>query len=127
MGLMDLLMPPLRLHGKYIATKGIYSYKLAGRHQYKRIGVVPLNVVNQVLKSTKNKDKARLILKKQEWKSTNLYGSFGPNGFRLDKQKLPVLEIPDLTGFELKPYVSFNTPKLDKAQIPSNALPIKTK
>lgn len=127
MGLMDLLMPPLRLHGKYITTKGIYSYKLAARHQYKRIGVVPLNVVNQIHKSVKSKEKARLLLKKQEWKSTNLFGSFGPAGFRLDKQKLPVLEIPDLTGFELKPYVSFNTPKVDKALIPSNELPIKTK
>jgi large subunit ribosomal protein L41 len=127
MGLMNLLMPPLRLHGKYISTKGIYSYKLAARQQYKRIGVVPLNVVNQIYKSVKSKEKARLLLKKQEWKSTNLFGSFGPAGFRLDKQRLPVLEIPDLTGFELKPYVSFNTPKVDKAQIPSNELPIKTK
>ena len=127
MGLMNLLMPPLRLHGKYISTKGIYSYKLASRQQYKRIGVVPLNVVNQIHKSVKSKEKARLLLKKQEWKSTNLFGTFGPAGFRLDKQRLPVLEIPDLTGFELKPYVSFNTPKVDKAQIPSNELPIKTK
>jgi large subunit ribosomal protein L41 len=127
MGLMNLLMPPLRLHGKYISTKGIYSYKLAARQQYTRIGVVPLNVVNQIYKSVKSKEKARLLLKKQEWKSTNLFGSFGPAGFRLDKQRLPVLEIPDLTGFELKPYVSFNTPKVDKAQIPSNELPIKTK
>ena len=123
---MNLLLPPLRLHGKYITTKGIYSYKLAARQQYKRIGVVPLNVVNQVHKTAKNVSKARLLLKRQEWKSTNLFGSYGPSGFRLDRNKVPVLDIPDLTGFELKPYVSYNTPKVEKTQLPANTLPLKS-
>lgn len=26
-------------------------------------------------------------------------------GFKLDKEKLPFYDIPDLTGFELQPYV----------------------
>lgn len=33
-------------------------------------------------------------------------------GFKFDKEKLPFYDIPDLTGFDLKPYVQYNAPKL---------------
>jgi len=34
--------------------------------------------------------------------------------FRFDKTKVPVYNVPDLTGFELHPYVSVHTPKVDE-------------
>ena len=34
-------------------------------------------------------------------------------GFVFDVDKVPFFNIPDLTGFNLKPYVSHATPKVD--------------
>ena len=127
-----MLLPPLRLHNNYITKKGLYSYKLAARHQLKRIGVVPLSIVNQISRSVKNKEKARQLLNLHELKkpSDNLFGHFGKGGFVYDRKKAPFLDIPDLTGCEvratqLKPYVSFNAPKIEKAKLPKNDLPVK--
>ena len=33
-------------------------------------------------------------------------------GFVFDKEKLPFYDIPNLEGFELKPYVEYNAPKI---------------
>jgi len=33
--------------------------------------------------------------------------------FRIDRSKLLKFHVPDLTGFDLKPYVSYNTPKVE--------------
>ena len=37
--------------------------------------------------------------------------------FVLDIDKVPFFNIPDLTGFNLKPYVSHATPKIDPEQL----------
>jgi hypothetical protein len=34
-------------------------------------------------------------------------------GFRFDKTKVPLFDIPNIDGFELKPYIDFNAPKLN--------------
>jgi large subunit ribosomal protein L41 len=42
--------------------------------------------------------------------SDKLYGEFTAKGFKYDHRKAPFIDIPDLTGFKLKPYVSVHTP-----------------
>ncbi len=45
-------------------------------------------------------------------KSDRLFGSFKNAGrFYYDESKVPQYEIPDLNGFELKPYVSYKVGK----------------
>lgn len=39
--------------------------------------------------------------------------------FIMEKDRKPILDIPSLTNFELKPYVAYLTPKVDKKTIPS--------
>lgn len=104
MGLLDLLLPPLRLHGSYIKRKGLYSYKLAGRQEVKRIGQVPLHIVNRISRIVKNKEKASQLLQSYERKHQdgNLFGHYGTKGFVFDKEKAPAIEIPDLTDFEVR-------------------------
>jgi len=41
--------------------------------------------------------------------------------FRYNPAKLPVFHVPDLTDCELKPYVAYGTPKLEKVPIPKLA------
>lgn len=45
--------------------------------------------------------------------------------FILEDDKIPKLDIPDLEGFTLQPYVYYLTPKVDKSTIPSPRMRLK--
>jgi len=38
--------------------------------------------------------------------------------FKYTPRKLPLIVVPDLTDFELKPYVAYGTPKLESVSVP---------
>jgi len=46
------------------------------------------------------------------WGARSLGKTNSKGHFRYDPKKLPVLVVPDLTNCELKPYVSYGTPKI---------------
>eukprot|EP00695_Tsukubamonas_globosa_P001876 TRINITY_DN294_c0_g1_i2.p2 TRINITY_DN294_c0_g1~~TRINITY_DN294_c0_g1_i2.p2 ORF type:complete len:75 (+),score=13.50 TRINITY_DN294_c0_g1_i2:130-354(+) len=49
-------------------------------------------------------------------------GKYTSKGFRFEPEKVPEIVVPDLTGFELLPYVARNTPRgtlLRQKQTPS--------
>ena len=55
-----------------------------------------------------------LMIRETERLSQRPFGEFtSKKGFRLDVEKVPFYNIPDLTGFALLPYVSCVTPKID--------------
>lgn len=80
---------------------GLYSYKLGKEHSHKRPGMVPLQITNFIKKTVKNHFKAKMILAKMNRDSPRNFGIFGPKGFTLKKNKVPVLDIPDLKDFEV--------------------------
>ena len=51
-------------------------------------------------------------IREYERQSLKPYGKFVRSGFKFDKEKLPFYDIPDLSGFELRPYVEYNALKL---------------
>eukprot|EP00331_Platyophrya_macrostoma_P001589 CAMPEP_0176408910 /NCGR_PEP_ID=MMETSP0127-20121128/2216_1 /TAXON_ID=938130 /ORGANISM="Platyophrya macrostoma, Strain WH" /LENGTH=93 /DNA_ID=CAMNT_0017788253 /DNA_START=221 /DNA_END=502 /DNA_ORIENTATION=- len=54
------------------------------------------------------------MIKKLERESPYPYGQFTRKGkFLYDASKVPLYDVPDLSTFKLKPYVSVHTPKVD--------------
>ncbi|CAK90010.1 unnamed protein product (macronuclear) [Paramecium tetraurelia] len=93
-------------------TLGLYNYKLGHQQYHKEPGSVSLNAVEQ-LKNTKTYEGIMRIRKLRQ-ESDRVFGKFVGSKFVVDKSRIPQYDIPDLTGFELKPYVSYHTPQVDK-------------
>ena len=54
------------------------------------------------------------MIRETERLSQRPFGEFtSKKQFRLDVEKVPFYNIPDLTGFALMPYVSIVTPRID--------------
>jgi hypothetical protein len=68
--------------------------------------MVPLHLQNFIKKTVKNQFRGKMIIARMTRDSPRNFGSFGPSGFIMDKKKVPLIDIPDLKDFELKPYVS---------------------
>jgi hypothetical protein len=65
-----------------------------------------------ITKSKKGGDWQKIRqLERESWKP---FGKFTKGGFKFDKEKVPFYDIPNIDGFELKPYVDFNAPKLNE-------------
>ena len=55
------------------------------------------------------------MIRETERLSQRPFGEFtSKKQFRLDVEKVPFYNIPDLTGFALMPYVSMATPRIDE-------------
>ena len=92
-------------------TLGVYDYKIGHNRLHKKPGLMDLELKQRLIKEGSHVGKNRIA--EYERNSPRMYGSVGKKGhFVMDKSKLPFFNIPDLTGFELKPYVSYHTPKL---------------
>ncbi|KXJ13086.1 39S ribosomal protein L41, mitochondrial [Exaiptasia diaphana] len=44
------------------------------------------------------------------------------SGYKIVQRKVPEFIVPDLTGFELKPYVSYKAPKVDEPPMTAERL-----
>eukprot|EP00118_Oscarella_pearsei_P025599 m.308445 g.308445 ORF g.308445 m.308445 type:complete len:102 (+) comp44015_c0_seq1:50-355(+) len=76
---------------------------------------MPLNVIRGLIRGARrgnmtSKRGNRTFYKGRGAKSTGYHTSKG--NFIVQKQKVPEFVVPDLTGFQLRPYVSYKTPKI---------------
>ena len=68
-----------------------------------------------------------LKIRETERLSERPFGSHTRKGrFILDIEKVPFFNIPDLTGFNLKPYVSHATAKIDPASLETRKVSMTT-
>ena len=94
----------------YRKRLGIYSYKIRKREYFKNPHAVRLQHRN-TLKSIGHKGELRI--RELERNSPRPFGQFTRKGrFHLHIDKVPFYNIPDLTGFTLKPYVAPQTPRI---------------
>ncbi|XP_062502180.1 large ribosomal subunit protein mL41-like [Corticium candelabrum] len=76
---------------------------------------MPLNVIRGLMRGAKrgnltSKRGNRLFYKGRGAKSTGFHTKKG--SYIVQQHKVPQFIVPDLTGFQLKPYVSHKTPKV---------------
>ena len=116
MGMLSVVGPYLR--SAFRKRLGDYSYKIGGKHAHKATGMVPLKMIKFIKKSVKNEYKAKLILAKMVRESPRKFGEWGHNVFIYDKNKVPLIDIPELQDFELKPYVSVHVMKPNTKENP---------
>mmetsp|Transcript_37615 Transcript_37615/g.42637 ORF Transcript_37615/g.42637 Transcript_37615/m.42637 type:complete len:161 (+) Transcript_37615:46-528(+) len=98
-------------------TQGVYSYKLKPDKYYKKPRMIPLALREKLKKKGDHHEISRL-----ERESPRQFGEFTRFGFKYDPSLVPFYDVPDLSNFELKPYVSRMTPKVGKDHLPE---PIK--
>jgi len=112
--LFDVMGPPLRRRlGKSFRKRlGVFNYKV-GNKTHKKPGVIPLHVKQKLL--DEDTGRARAMIKLLERDSPYPFGKFTRKSkFIFDPSRVPVYNVPDLTGFDLRPYVSVHTPKVDE-------------
>ena len=92
---------------------GLYSFKLTKNRVYKNPHAMSLRKRQDLQKQGYE---GELKIRETERLSERPFGSHTRQGrFVLDIEKVPFFNIPDLTGFNLKPYVSHATAKIDPA------------
>ena len=90
---------------------GLYSYKLTKNRVYKNPHSITLRKRQDFGKQGYS---GEIKIREQDRLSERPFGTWTRKGrFVLDVDKVPFFNIPDLTGFALKPYVSHATPKID--------------
>ena len=90
---------------------GLYSFKLTKNNRYKNNHSMPLK---KRLDLKKMGYEGELRIKDTERASDRPFGELNSKGrFRVRIEKVPFYNIPDLTGFNLLPYVSHNVPQID--------------
>jgi large subunit ribosomal protein L41 len=93
-------------------TLGVYNYKVKPAEYYKNPHAIPL-VKKEQLKQEGSEKSIRKI-RALERLSNKPYGKFTTKGkFIRDTRRIPFYNIPDVTNFPLKPYVSWGTEKLE--------------
>jgi large subunit ribosomal protein L41 len=93
-------------------TLGVYNYKVKPRSYYGNPHAIPL-VKREQLKQDGSEKSVRK-LRALERLSNKPYGNFTSKGkFIRDTRRIPNFNIPDVTDFPLKPYVSWGTEKLE--------------
>merc|ERR1712232_585717 len=93
--------------GKSFRKKlGVMSYKFKYfNKEHKKPGVIPLNIKQKLLSRGQE---GMAQIKTLEKNSHYPFGRVSRHGnFIFDQSRVPNFNVPDLTGFELKPYVSF--------------------
>jgi len=99
MGLLGVLGPPLR--NSYRKKLGLYSYKIGKNYLHKKPGVVKLEVLNQIKRDNAEIGKAHYKIKEKIRESMYPLGVFTHKRFKIDPRRVPLLDIPDLNGFEV--------------------------
>ena len=95
----------------YRKRHGLYSFKLTKNQKFKNNHAMSLKK-RQTLQ--KMGYEGELRIKDTERTSDRPFGQLDSRGrFRFRIEKVPFYNIPDLTGFNLLPYVSHNTPQID--------------
>ena len=90
---------------------GLYSFKLTKNKKFKNPHAMS---VKKRLDLKKMGYEGELRIKDTERASNRPFGHVDQRGrFRFAIEKVPFYNIPDLTGFNLLPYVSHQTPKVD--------------
>jgi hypothetical protein len=96
-------------------TLGTYNYKVKPAEYYKNPHAMTLEKSEQFKQNGSDKS-----IRKYRWVekfSNRPYGRFTNTGlFIRDPRRIPNFNIPDLTDFPLKPYVSWGTEKLEENQ-----------
>lgn len=93
---------------------GLFSFKLTKNRVYKNPHAMTLR---KRMDLKKQGYQGELKIRETERLSERPFGTHTKKGrFILDIDKVPFFNIPDLTGFNLKPYVSHATPKIDPEQ-----------
>ena len=88
----------------------MYSYKLGKNKQHKNPHAIGLKAKVGLKKQGY---KGELKIHERERLSDRPFGYVTTKGkFRVDIDKVPFYNVPDLTGFYLKPYVPHTTPKV---------------
>lgn len=111
-------MPPLRRPPR--KRLGFYSYKFGKNYKHKKPGLIPIERLNNLQSTIKDKTTLKIILRKERRESEFLMGRFTSKGFQFDPTMAPKVDIPDLTDFELKPYISVHTPTYEKKMKPDS-------
>ncbi|KAL4450784.1 hypothetical protein ABPG74_011626 [Tetrahymena malaccensis] len=94
---------------------GVYSYRMKHSQYHKKPGLIDLHTKEELKKQGVQ---GRYKIYRMERDSDRLFGQFSSRSkFLFDSQRVPFLDIPDLTDFELKPYVSVHTPRIEKEDI----------
>jgi len=112
--IFDVTMPAMRIARAQTFRKrlGVFNYKVRTHWSHKKPGVMPFNIKQNLIKQDTHH--ARLVIKKMEENSHYPFGQFTRKGkFMFNPEKVPLYNVPDLTGFQLKPYVSVHTPQID--------------
>lgn len=90
---------------------GLYSFKLTKQTKFKNPHAMSMQT-KQAYK--KQGYKGELKIREQERLSSRPFGRLSKTGrFIMDVDKVPFFNIPDLTGFNLKPYVAYSTAKIE--------------
>lgn len=101
--------------GKTFRKKlGVFDYKIGHQRLHKKPGLMDLTLKSRLIKEDKQEGRNRI--KMMELNSPRMYGKVGNKGqFIMNKSKIPFLDVPDLAGFKLLPYVSYHTPMLEES------------
>ena len=95
---------------QYRRKNGLYSYKLGRNSQHKNPH--SLNLKSKMYMK-KQGYKGELKIQERERLSDRPFGQHTTKGkFRFNIEKVPFYNVPDITGFKLKPYVPHITPKI---------------
>ena len=90
---------------------GLFSFKLTKQRKFKNPHAMTLRKRQDLLKEGY---KGQLKIQETERLSARPFGTLTSKGrFKLDIDKVPFFNIPNLDGFALKPYVSHATAKVD--------------
>eukprot|EP01016_Furgasonia_blochmanni_P010876 TRINITY_DN1471_c0_g1_i8.p1 TRINITY_DN1471_c0_g1~~TRINITY_DN1471_c0_g1_i8.p1 ORF type:complete len:234 (+),score=37.52 TRINITY_DN1471_c0_g1_i8:104-703(+) len=109
-----ILGPALRAKrgSNFRKSLGVFNYKIDYGH-HKKPGVIPFRLKNQYLKS--GGQRGRALVKKMEMNSHYPFGHFTKKQkFIYDADRVPFFDVPDLTDFTLKPYVSVHTARISE-------------
>ena len=100
----------VRFASAFRKKHGLYSYKLGKNKLHKNPHTIGLKA-KENLKAQGYK--GQLKIHERERLSDRPFGMITTKGkFRVDLDKVPFYNVPDLTGFLLKPYVPHTTPKV---------------
>ncbi|KAM3128569.1 hypothetical protein pb186bvf_019337 [Paramecium bursaria] len=101
-----------RIGQTYRKTLGIYNFKIGHQQYHHQPGAVDVHTAESLKKTGKVVHRYKLHDLQQN--SDRVFGEFVGRKFRFDKNKVPIYDVPDLTDFNLMPYVSHKTPKIEK-------------
>ena len=81
---------------------GVFNYKVQdGLKQHKKPGLIPIELKQKLLKDNSFKSLQKIkYLEKISPKKLGTFTRFG--NFKFDSSKLPIYNVPDLDGFEVK-------------------------